>query len=838
MRKFFRIIRNIILVILLCFLILFTLGKVYEKEIVNKAITALNKKIQTPISVDKITLNLWKHFPFVTIELHKVKVNSSSSINTKDFKDKNTVSFVDLEKVILSFNAKSLLDNTYELNKIILEKGSIHIFIDKNGKRNYVVFSSQKNKNSTTPKSSFHLLLNSLKIKEVNFFYTNAYKKEVLQIFADNFQIKGEFYEKKYTASTKGSLQLKKYSSPYFSFQPEHPTSVKTELKINNDTIFISKASLFTKGIRFGGSGTVLRKKTAFVDIQLKGEEVQIASLLRLLPSKKWIKNLDAKGILSINTNIKGEWSAKKTPKINSNYSIKNGFLSYKKENIELENLMIKGFFSNYSKPMLSLSKFSFVLQKSRFSGNASISDFKHPIFNLTNNFNINLPDLENFIAIKTLSLKQGNLAGKVKIGGKLKQKMTKNDWLNLDYKATMQLAHSHFQIKNPDLGIAELNAAIQINKEKISISHFSANCLNLPIFGNITVPKPMKIITEKNKNISVFSNLNIGGRLDFKELKNLFINSNKEKKSVIDITVFSKISIKELIYNKFLGRNISGELKYKANELKLNHINFYAFDGNIKSNVEIKSMDKGKLKIYSNTNTQKVSIKKVFEVFDNFHQNFILSTNLKGKLDVNLDGEIFFKDGKAQKESLNLLGHVKIKDGELIGFEPAKKLAAFSEIPELSYLKFATLENDIMISSNKITIPQMNIITNAMDINLFGNHQFNGDFEYHIKLLLSEMIGGKNKRLQRRQSEFGIIEDDGLGRTSVYLVAQGIKGDTKIKFDKKALSKHLKKEIREEKIELKKVLNKEFGWFKKDSLPEKKDTAPQKYFEIEWEDD
>lgn len=838
MRKFFRIIRNIILAILLFFLSLFILGKIYEEEIVNKAITALNKKIQTPISVDKITLNLWKQFPFVTIELHNVKVNSSSAINTKDFKDTNTTSFIDLKKVILSFNAKSLLDNTYELNKIILEKGSVHVFIDKKGRGNYVVFSSHKNKNATTQKSSVHLLLNSLKIKEVNFFYTNAYKKEVLQIFADHFQIKGELYEKKYTASTKGTLQLKKYNSPYFSFQPEHPTSVKTELNINNDTIFISKTSLSTKGVRFSGSGIVLRKKTAFVDIQMKGEAIEITSLLRLLPNKKLMKDLEAEGMLSINTKIKGEWSAKKTPKISSNYSIKNGLLWYEKEHMEFKNLMLNGSFSSYSKPMLSLSTFSFVLQKSRFSGNATLSDFKQPKFNLTSNFNVNLSDLESFFDIKSFDLKQGNLAGKIKVGGKLKQKMTKNDWLNLDYKATMQLAHSHLQMKAPTLAIKDLNADIQIDNREIRIRHFSTFCLDTPILGSIVVPKFSELLTQKTNDLSVFSNLSIGGRLDFNKLKKLFANSHKEKKSKIELTVFSKILVKELMYNKFLGNNVSAELKYKTNELKLNHINFYAFDGNIKSNVEMRSMSNGKMKIYSNTSTKKVSIKKVFEAFDNFNQEFILSTNLKGKLDVNLDGEMFFKDGEAQKESLNLLGHIKIKDGELIGFEPAKKLATFSEIPELSHLKFATLENDIMINDSKIIIPQMNIVSNAMDINLFGSHQFNGDFEYHIKLLLSEIIGGKNKRLQRRQSAFGVVEDDGLGRTSVYLLAQGKKGDTKIKFDKKALSKHLKKEIQEEKIELKKVLKKEFGWFKKDSLPEKKDTTPQKYFEIEWEDD
>ena len=118
------------------------------------------------------------------------------------------------------------------------------------------------------------------------------------------------------------------------------------------------------------------------------------------------------------------------------------------------------------------------------------------------------------------------------------------------------------------------------------------------------------------------------------------------------------------------------------------------------------------------------------------------------------------------------------------------------------------------------------------------GTHQFNNQVDYRFTLLLDQILGKKAKK--PKDSEFGYVEDDGLGKTQLFLRMKGDLNDPDISYDKQQLGKHLKKEVKEEKQEIKAILKQEFGLFKKDTTlksPTKEENT-QALFEIEWDED
>ncbi len=840
MKRFLKIIRNIIGIIIILFGLLLALGKVFEKDIVNQSVSLINKKIKMPISVDKITLNIWRQFPYLTIELHNVRVKSSSNLDKTDFKDFSAENFLHLEKILLSFNAKSVFNNVYELNSIILKNGNINIFVDKQGNNNYTML--QQSKADTSAVKNFKILLRSFKLNDVNFHFNNAYKEQQLKLFADDFQVKGALYKQQYSAETKGSIQIKEYNSKYLNFKPQHKTSVKTELSINNDTILISNAKLKTKGIAFNAKGKVVTSKQSYVDIQLTGNNIELESLLRFLPNTaKFRKEVSAKGILATNTHIWGKWTAKYTPKIKSNYKLKHSSITYKKKDFDFENINVVGSYSNYKQPVISFSDFSVKVMNSVFKGKASIPSFKRPKLSINAGFNINLKDVAKLFSNKEFKLQKGTVEGQITCSGLVKQNMTKNDWLKINYNINANVNNASFNLTNPKFDVRNLNTQISANNRFINANSLSAICLDIPISGSAEIYNVPKIVANLSKNVNINSNLNIGGSLNYDNIKHLFASdskSNKKAENNINVAIKSNILVKEFIYDKFVSSNISGSIIYRGNSIDLQNLNFYSCGGNIKSDTKFTMSDNGKIKVNTESKTHKVNIDRLFTSFNNFNQDFITDNNLRGKVNSDIKGSFTIKKGTVQQSSLNLEGYLKVTDGELMNFEPTQKLASFSKIEEFNHLKFATLENNIVIKRNKISIPRMDIVSNAMDVNISGNQILNGDFEYHIKLLLSEMIGGKNKALKRRQSKFGTIEDDGKNKTTIYLLAQGKNGKTKIKFDKMAFKQFVKKEKEKEKTEIKRVLKKEFGWFKKEKIPEKKDTTQNKHFEIEWDEE
>ena len=97
------------------------------------------------------------------------------------------------------------------------------------------------------------------------------------------------------------------------------------------------------------------------------------------------------------------------------------------------------------------------------------------------------------------------------------------------------------------------------------------------------------------------------------------------------------------------------------------------------------------------------------------------------------------------------------------------------------------------------------------------------------MSIRLADVIKGKKKRVSQQNTEWGIIESDGAGETTVFLKIIGNPQNYKISYDSKSAFSKTKKTFINQGQELKSVFNKEFG---KDTIKKKKK------FTIEWEED
>ena len=77
----------------------------------------------------------------------------------------------------------------------------------------------------------------------------------------------------------------------------------------------------------------------------------------------------------------------------------------------------------------------------------------------------------------------------------------------------------------------------------------------------------------------------------------------------------------------------------------------------------------------------------------------------------------------------------------------------------KIKHIKFANLDNKVIIDKGKIHMPQMTLSTNVMDLNISGIHGFDDNVDYHLNFRLNDVLVKK-----KNQDEFGPIKDDGLG--------------------------------------------------------------------------
>jgi hypothetical protein len=294
-----------------------------------------------------------------------------------------------------------------------------------------------------------------------------------------------------------------------------------------------------------------------------------------------------------------------------------------------------------------------------------------------------------------------------------------------------------------------------------------------------------------------------------------------------------------ELEVKDFFASHVNGNLIYQPGRLSINRVEFRSMDGRVESEGILEQRQDMNFLVKSSSRIASVNIGKAFASFQNFGQEFILDRHLQGSLsgEVNFSAELSTRM-KIRKESVLADCDIVIRDGELTGFEPMMTLSKYIEVEELRNVHFSTLTNEIFIRNQEVLIPRMDIHSSAFDLTASGLHGFTGDFSYKVKLSLSEILAGKSRKPEKNDSEFGIIEDDGLGRMFIYLIIEGSKDGTTVRYDRRGAVENIRDQMTEEKTELKKILNEEFGFFKKDSATfEEKTGGDTPEFIIEWDE-
>jgi hypothetical protein len=232
------------------------------------------------------------------------------------------------------------------------------------------------------------------------------------------------------------------------------------------------------------------------------------------------------------------------------------------------------------------------------------------------------------------------------------------------------------------------------------------------------------------------------------------------------------------------------------------------------------------------------IDVNKAFKTFHNFGQSFLKAENIKGTLSGSLS--LLLPLDSVLNYSMKTLaaeGKYHLVNGALINFDPVKQLSSFIELSELENISFDQLDNDFFIRNNFLYVPQMEVNSSAADLSVNGKHSFDNDYEYHVKILLSEILSRKRIKNKRNITEFGAVEDDGLGRTSMLLKIIG-KGDiAKVGYDMKAAGTEVRSSMKKERQSLKTILNQEYGWYKNDSTMIQKPQEKKSRFRITWED-
>ena len=539
---------------------------------------------------------------------------------------------------------------------------------------------------------------------------------------------------------------------------------------------------------------------------------------------------------------IQGNFDNGNLPDLKVDFGIDNGSIKNNKTPIALSHLSMKGRFNTKNTPALTIESFAGNIGESTFKGSLNVNGFKKPTVDLICDATLHLKELQQFLKIDTIEDIAGSAKLHVDYKGLLPDTISLN---NAQIKGSMGIENLNFKLKNNRLQYQVSGASLVFNNNDIEIEHLDGLIAKSDINVRGTLKNIIPYLLFNDKVLEIDGNIR-SKKIDLNTL--LTEEEGKQNKDTIyefHLPEFIKLTIdcdvSSLCFRKFNCEHLSTKLQLRNKKLSISSIEFEAMQGFLKGNILAEEQNNNSIHIYSNMSLTHVNIATLLIETENFGQQVVTDKNVKGLLTSDIQFTTSYSTHlKANVNDLTASANVKIEKGELIDFDCLKACARFINLSDLEHIKFATLENQIEIKNQLITIPKMELKNSALNIKGYGTHSFNNDIDYHVQFLLRDLLAKKAVNSKNENEEFGEVEDDGLSR-SLFIAIKGTVDNPVVKYDGKGMRKKIKEDIKKEKTNFKSLLHDEFGWFKKDSAEfkhtKKSEQVKTNHLKVKWDE-
>lgn len=803
-----------------------TLVLVYEDEVKAIIIKELNKNLKTEIRISPadIDLTFISSFPKCAIEFKNV-----TAMEVWSLKEKDTLLFA--SHISLRFSLKDIFDKKYDIKQIRIKNAKCFPKINKAGLPNYEVWKTDS-KDAVTENDSLNFKLEDISLENIAIVFKNSKQKFKADFVIEDLQFKGNFGTNNYEMVSDGIMFINVLTSGKISYLKNKKLTINSALDINANTYKVRKTQIVLNKMSFDIDGDFKFKDSLEnMNLNYNAKNVDIESVLSLLPEKNKERIADYKS--------SGEFFARGSIKYSetdyifkTQFGINNATVQYTPKGSTLTNVNVKGDLKmDKVTSYLHIEKFIANLNNDNIDGKLYIDNFSAPLLDVVATGKLDLQNLHSFWPIDTLEKLQGHLNFDGAIKGTL-QDLKQSAFsdkvaFRLDVKADSLILR--FKKDKNDISIEECK--IKARDRNVNVENLKLKKGNSDIELNGTMPGLFNYITDSKSSLVIKGAL-LSKNLSMEDF--IFSNSSATASSQefnipSNVNLILDADIKKFTFGKFEASEILGNFELKNQKAMITDMRFKTMEG--EAIVDALADASGKeLQVSLQSQLHSMNVKKMFYQFNNFNQATLTDKNIKGFITatINFSGNW----NKKLEPLLNTIvstADFNIEKGELIEFKPLESLAKFVELQELKRIKFSTLSSNIEIRKNTIFIPNTTIKNSVLNLDFSGTHTFNNDVDYHIRLLISELLAKKRKG----DDEFGPVENDPDNRRSAFILMTGNIDNLSIKYDRKGLKQKIKEDIKHEKQNLKQILKEEFGAFKKDTL-KKAGTKADQRFELE----
>ena len=815
-------------------------------NICQSAIDEINQKLKSPLQVKDVNLTFWSTFPNLSVDLKEVFI-----AGLKDAKPSKEDTLLYSSLIRLRLNPFDLWKENYEFQSIEINSGKIQLRVDENGKENFDILKPEEEKED----DSFRLKLKNVAFNKMGFSYENKSTNQHYNTILNRFIFSGDFNEKQFKLNLHGDLNLNYLKSGPLYLLKNKKVKMNFSVSVNQlkNEIIIPSSVIDISGLPFNIKGKVSKADYAF---QVKTKDVGFKKLIESFNAgvSKDIKSLQGNGEIYFNLLLRGNYNKNNPPIVNCSFGVIDGALIDPIHKSHIKQLNLTGSYSNDSNEVLLIDTIKCITKAGPFLANLKISEFNNPRIKGHSKGEIDLGIIHKMLPLPYVDVLNGRLRLDSDFDFTIKSQNSSSSSIFLNKmngvfklkKATISLKDdpvlyedifADFELSKKHIGLKEVK--FNVSKSEFSLTG-SINGLE-DYFENGVLAIDLNVVSDYlNANDFLSESDSIDNKMPID--KENFFPSN------VDANV--SMEIKEFRYDGHAFNDLNANLALNKNKLNVSNLNFHHADAPFTGSINLLELEPEMFNTSTVISCPNLKLSSILKEWDNFDQTVLDSLNTSGSVNVKIkfvapfnlnDGfayekiqsEIDFSTKKVRLKNVESLNEL----GDYLN-HPLARLTVGSENVDyikrnLSDVKINPVKNKILIKDSKVIIPLMNISSSFINLNLNGEHAFTNQIDYYLSFHLNEAF------LKKQRDDFGEIIDEDKGM-EVFLSVSGTVDNPIVKWDKESSRKKRKEKIISEKKQLKSMLKKDFGLYKKDTtvkayVPEKE---IEDKIEIDFNDD
>ncbi len=792
----------------------------YQDHVSKLFLEEVNKNLQTDIFVEKLTLNLLRSFPMAALSFETVSIMETAGSDTQK-------KLLQAEAIRLQFNLMDILRKNYHVRQVVISNGSLNPEIRKGGEPNYLFWKSESEDGS----DHIHFNIQRIQLNNMLLHFIHHDQSIDIQQEIKNLQLSILYQDQVLGLNAKGDLHSRHLQIKHMILPESRPLALDLSMQINNEGhVLLHPGKIYWNNHAFQIEGDFISYNGQLhVESKVNSSNIRLASFKNDLPLsiQAKLRPYVFDGVVDAQAVIQGWLREESAPNIHLDFSIKSGLFKIPETEIELSSIHADGKYTNGSlrtsqTSELSLRNAAGNISDGKFQGSAMVRNFIHPEISMKVKADLKAGEFVKLLRIDNVSEAGGQITLDADLAGKLNSwtKITAQELLNARLAGRLSISDGSLGFKGKGiLPYKGLQGVITFANNTFLVEQLKGTIgeSSFALTGQMANMLPYLFIPEEL--IYVQAGL-VSSRLVIDELLQ---HSTHGADTIYRLQLPKRLrlhlhtNVDTLTFRRFDAENLQGEFRMLNQQLFADNLNFLTMDGHVELQGVIDASHNDHIDMNCEARLHKVDINQLFYQMGNFGQLNITDKHIFG----DVTAEVFFssawsKDLNIDWSSLETIARLRIDHGKLLEYLPLVELGRFLRIDGMNEVSFQTLENEIHIQNSIIHIPDMTVMSSALNLQVSGQHTFENEIDYRLQILLSDLLARNHRERRNPQEQYGDIIDDGLGRTTLFLRLTGTANDPVFRYDHQGVRDKIRQDLRQERETMLNIFQREFNFLRR----------------------